>query len=187
MAIPNIAGKVNLGSTRAFQISFNDENKNPIPPQNIICWNLDEATGTVKYIHNVIIKLYYPNIYKIENIPKSVNLYITWLYNTADTTEFTNPLDQYMEFNSSYSTEIINDMLPATVKGYIPMVNTYKETNYLDYFVQATRRNEFTYKFGYLKELIRDDTRRLEKIYTDMVTNTAYKWHSNPRYYLGRL
>ena len=184
IAIPNIAGKVNLGSTRAFQISFNEENKNPIPPQNIICWNLDEATGTVKYIHNVIIKLYYPNIYKIENIPKSVNLYITWLYNTADTTEFTNPLDQYMEFNSSYSTEIINDMLPVTVKGYIPMVNTYKETNYLDYFVQATRRNEFTYKFGYLKELIRDDTRRLEKIYTDMVTNTAYKWHSNPRYYI---
>lgn len=184
IAIPNIAGEVNLGSTRAFQISFNEENKNPIPPQNIICWSLDETTGTVKYIHNAVIKLFYPNVYKIENIPKSVCLYITWLYNTSDTTEFTNPLDQYMEFNSAYSTEIINDMLPVTVKGYIPMVNTYKETNYLDYFVQATRRNEFTYKFGYLKELIRDDTRRLEKIYTDMVTNTAYKWHSSPRYYI---
>ena len=186
VAMPNVSGLANLYLARAFQIQFLPSEKmtNPIPPQDIICFETDENGSFVKYLHNATIKMYYPNIYKIEDVDPSKYIMIMWMYSSQDTTIFINPLDLYMKYDSDYATEAINNKLPVTIKNYIPMVNTYRERSYLEYFVRATRRNEFSYKFEYLKELIRDDTSRLEKIYTDMVTNTAYKWHSNPRYYI---
>lgn len=186
MAVPNACGTADLNLARAFQIQFMPEKhlQNPIPPENILVFETDGDGAFVSYIHNVTIKQYYPNIYVIEGVDPTKFIKVLWMYNTRDTTEFTNPLDLYMKYNTNYPTEAINGRLPLIVKNYIPMVNTYIEKSYIDYFIRATRRNEFTYKFEYLKDLVRDDTTRLEKIYTDMVTNTAYNWHSSPRYHL---
>lgn len=183
-AIPNAGGVATLYLARSFQIQFTKEMENPIPPQNILVFEIDKNDAFVKYIHDVEIKMYYPNIYKIENVDPSKYLVIVWCYSRQDTTSFTDPLELYINYNIDYPADVINNELPVTVKDYVPMVNTYRETNYLKYFIRATRRTQFTYKFNYLKELIKDNTTRLEKIYTDMVTNTAYKWHSNPRYYI---
>ena len=178
-AIPNIKGGLLLGTGRSFQI---DLDTNPIPPQNIICWETDNTGSFIQYIHNAKITLHYPNVYVVETDDPTENIYVTWCYSDEDTTHFYNPLDEYMQYNASYAADIINDNLPKAIRTYVPYKSEYIEPNYLDYFDQATRRNDLTFKFETLKDLIADDTRRLERIYVDNVIRTEYKWHSNPRF-----
>ena len=178
-AFPNIKGGILLGQGRSMQITLED---NPIPPQNIICWETDEDGNFVKYIHNETIVMYYPNIYTIENVDPSTNLYVTWCYSDESTTHFYNPLEEYMKYNASYAADVINSNLPKAIRDYIPYESKYTEPHYLDYFDQATRRNDLTFKFETLKDLIADDTRRLEKLYVDNVIRSEYQWHSNPHF-----
>ena len=178
-AIPNVKGGLLLGTGRAFQIELDD---NPIPPQNVMCWETDATGSYLKYLHNTTVTLHYPNVYTVDNVDSTTNLYVTWCYSDENTAKFYNPLAEYMQYNASYAADVINGNLPAAIRRYIPYKSEYTEPNYLDYFDQATRRNEYTFKFETLKDLISDDTRRLEKLYVDNVIRTAYKWHSNPRF-----
>ena len=179
VAIPNAKGGILLNSARAFQIELDT---NPIPPQNILCWATNENGSVVRYVHDAEITLYYPNVYTIGNVPDDTNLFITWCYSDEDTTHFFNPLEEYMAYNPAYANDILNNTLPYTIKTYIPYESKYRELYYLDYEPKATRRNEYLFKFETLKDMIKDDTRRLEKIYTDNVIKTAYDWHSSPKY-----
>lgn len=179
LAIPNVKGSILLNTARAFQIELDT---NPIPPQNIICWETDKDGSVVRYIHDAEVTLYYPNVYTISNVSDDTNLFITWCYSDEDTTTFFNPIKEYMEYNPSYANDIINGTLPFAIKNYVPYESKYRELYYLDYAPKATRRNEFLFKFETLKDMIKDDTRRLEKIYVDSVVKTAYNWHSNPKY-----
>lgn len=179
VAIPNAKGGILLNSARAFQIELDT---NPIPPQNILCWATNEDGSVVRYVHDAEITLYYPNVYTIGNVPDDVHLFVTWCYSDEDTTHFFNPLEEYMKYNSSYANDVLNNTLPYTIKTYIPYESKYRELYYLDYEPKATKRNEYLFKFETLKDMIKDDTRRLEKIYTDNVIKTAYNWHSSPKY-----
>lgn len=178
-AFPNIKGGLLLGQGRSLQI---DLATNPIPPQNIICWETDAEGKYIKYIHNETVVMYYPNVYTIENIDDSKNLYVSWCYSDEDTTHFYNPLEEYMQYNTAYAAGVISGELPKAIRDYIPYKSEYTEPNYLDYYDQATRRNDLTFKFETLKDIIADDTRRLEKIYVDNVIKSEYQWHSNPHF-----
>lgn len=184
-AIPNVKGGLLLNTARAFQI---DLDTNPVPPSNIICWTVSgDGFNTVQYIHDAHITLYYPNVYVIENVPDDANIYITWSYYDDTTMKFVNPLRQYMDFNINYASDIINDRIPQAIRAYIPYEHTYFEWHYATYFRKSTRRyNEpMMYTFDTLKKLIDDDATRLESIYKHAVQQTAYKWHSNPKYYIS--
>ena len=181
IALPNIKGGLFLGTGRAFQI---DLDPNPIPPNNIICWECTSNGAIVKYIHDVHVTMYYPNVYTIDNLPESKNVYVTWYYSDDEKSKFNDPLAQYIKWDLAYATNIINNNIPQSIRSYIPYESKYTEKHYLAYEIQATRRNEFTFKFETLKDIITDDTRRLEVLYRDNIENTKYKWHSNPKYVL---
>ena len=181
-AIPHAKGSVMLDTARAFQIELD---KNPIPPENIICWSIDN-NGAVKYVHNAVVTLHYPNVYEISNVSDRTSLFVTWCHCDEASTTFINPLREYMEYNTLYASDIINDRIPEAIKAYIPYKHTYYEWHYADYHRRATRRYEqpLLFSFETLKELIDDDAKRLETLYLKNVQDTAYRWHSNPKYHV---
>lgn len=181
-AIPHAKGSVHLDTARAFQIELD---KNPIPPENVICWSINQD-GLVKYVHNAEVTLHYPNVYEINNVSDEASLFVTWCHCDEASTTFINPLKEYMEYNTLYAPDIINDRIPEAIKAYIPYKHVYYEWHYAEYHRKATRRYEepLLYSFETLKELLDDDARRLEGLYLKNVQDTAYKWHSNPKYHV---
>ena len=49
-----------IGINRTFQIPIS---KNVIPPENILVWRTNPDTQEYEYLHNVDVRLYYPNVY----------------------------------------------------------------------------------------------------------------------------
>ena len=182
-AMPDLKGSILLMSARTFEIALD---KNPVSPKNIMVWEcFDYGTDitSYEYLNNVTVEMYYPNVYKIVNAPTDAFLVVMWNYAEISTTRFDNPIKEYMSYNTHYASDAIGDVLPKILKEYIPYKSVYhNERYYLEYFNQATRFGEYQYKLKTMKELIKDNPRRLCDVYEKYVVRNAYEWHSNPKY-----
>lgn len=199
--IPNVVAYLNIGTSRIFQYGCTDTRPNPIPPENMILFKLDEF-GSLRLVHNYKITQYFPNVYKVTNsnvkyydkdecimkeyisneISNMDNLFVLVFYGKNDKTKFVNPIKSYMTYNRNYANDIVAGEVPNAIKAYMPMTNEYSEVNYLAYHTVATRQIEYEYKLDTLRELVHDDYSRLTDIYERHMSKVNKKLHASPRY-----
>ena len=112
------------------------------------------------------------------------NLYLTWLQSDVASTEFINPIADYMEYNSGYANSIIANAVPGDLKDYIPYTEhlTEADRDFIKHNLGAARLNEYTMRAKRLTEMLKDDSNRYEFIYSQLMDRTAYRNHANPKF-----
>lgn len=181
--LKNIGGTANLDKTREFQIPLYTKGKlhNPVPPQNVLLFSYDE-NKEMTFVHSAVIKLYYPNVYQITNIPDDVSLYAIWFVSeeSGDHTVFDNPLKNYMGYDPYYAFHLLRNTLPKAVTEYVPAAVTY---DYNDYaiFRRSAKSDHNEYMIEKISDIMKDNPERYEYIYTSLMEKTAIKLHANPK------
>ena len=171
----NVLSRVNstalLGSPMGiFQLPLLE---NPIPPENILCFMQNEETGTIDPLPQSVVTLWYPNVYKIENIDLEVeesNILVLAHYAEDATTKFTNPITNYMEYRGEqYINDCINGTLANPVATYVPYpdkfsIEDYKTTN------EAILNRPYQYILNKDIWMLLDDPNRYWEIFHDVTT-----------------
>lgn len=121
----------------------------PVATQN--CIIMDENN---KFLHDVKLELYYPNIYRVIGAPKDTPLKI-YVFYYDDTEkkllEYSNHLEVYYRYVKNVLDKYKNGTILDIIKNYMPVechytINNYKETVWFD--------DHFKFKSEYLRELI---------------------------------
>lgn len=121
-----------LGSpTGVFQIELQ---KNPIPPDNILCFLQDPDTKALYPIPDTKITFWYPNVYQIDYPEldyEDAFIYAFAYYDPDATTKFINPIANYMKYRGlQYINDCINNTHPSPIANYIPRSYTYSIEDY---------------------------------------------------------
>lgn len=121
-----------IGSpTGVFQIELQ---KNPIPPENILCFLQDPTTKTLYPMPDAKITFWYPNVYQVDYRELDYEdpfIYAFAYYDPDASTQFINPIANYMEYRGlQYINDCINDTHPAPITNYIPKAYTYSIDDY---------------------------------------------------------
>lgn len=120
VGMPNLVEKKEmLASEEYFMLDIRDM---PIPTENIIVFK-KEADGKETFVHDAKIKLFYPNIYKVETSDTTANLCLYIFYATdsgAKNLKYENQLYVYHRFMSDVLQEYKNGTVPDFIKNYYP-------------------------------------------------------------------
>ena len=173
-----------IGTAREFQLPLKSRgaDRNPIPPQNIMLFTINE-NNELKFLHSAVIKLYYPNVYSISNVADDVRVVAVWFYNYDDTSEhtvFDNPLKNYMAYNANYPYKLLRGTLPKVVSQYVPATVEY---DYDDYFIyrRSAKAIHGEYMIEKISEVMKDNPARYEYLYASLMERTSFKLHANPK------
>lgn len=150
-----------------FQIEPDDM---PYAIQNMLVF-VDDAPNCRKlFAHDVNIELFYPNIYKVTNIPdhRDTTILIYYYYD-EDYLKYKDYTELYYRFVSDRVEAIRNEQIPDYIKNYKPFEfhynigdyqHNYKMRNALEYkrdtLREAFKHNE-EYMYEYFKQLIKSD------------------------------
>lgn len=179
-SLKDIAGISTINKARDFTIPLNG---NPIPPENILIFQLYNDYGGLRYISNARISLFYPNVYRISNVDSGINLCVVWFHSNQafkDKAIFDNPLKEYMAYNQAYSFELLNKRLPSYVTDYIPATIEYDYKD-AEAYGKSSMADKYDYRIEKLTELMNDNPDRYEYIYRMLMERTKYKLHANPK------
>jgi hypothetical protein len=179
----NIYKLYDLNTETKFSIPLIDaagNKKNPVHADNILIFEKSSsATGEkLKFMHDVKVIQYFPNVYKIVNLNgsdytftpvNSSRLCAMVYYSNEDdyTCTFINPIADYMDYNSNYINDVINGTLPPEVAEYIPRTNTF---NISDYLNSNTFPYSSLYKLTKLIYMLNDDPSRFRTLYEKLLT-----------------
>lgn len=182
--LKNAFGISFIGGERSFFIPLekNGVSHNPVPPQNVMLFEMND-NNEIKLLHSAVIKLYYPNVYRVTNVDESTKILVLWFVNTEDTSEhnlFDNPLKKYMEYNPYYKSSILYGTLPKAVMDYVPATVTYDYDNYFVYR-RSAKSNHNEYMIDKISEVMRDNPERYEYIYSSLMEKTSIRLHANPK------
>lgn len=129
------------------------------------------------------IDLHYPNVYHLVNFDSADDLIAVVLYDKSCNNAFSNPLSDYITYNANYANDIVAGNIPKVIKDYVPEINRYSEDNYLNaYHTKATRATEHQFKLEALREMVNDDSRRLNDIYDRRYKKVNNNMHANVKY-----
>ena len=143
-----------------------EEYKLPVPVENIIPFIKDDSVGLV-FNHNISLKLYYPNIYKIENWDGTTDLALYIMYNETVDKAYHNDLAILNLLSGNLVDRYENGSLPDMVMDYEPQniewltdSDTFAESVYfpkkslynINALSQIVLRNpHFLIEYAYLK------------------------------------
>ena len=146
-------------------------------PVELSEWGIDVRESSLKQNTKII-------VYDECDFDVGDNLSIMYLQSDVATTEFINPIADYMEYNISYANAIIANAVPGDLKKYIPYTEylSVADKDFIKHNLGAKRLNEYTMRAKRLSEMLQDDSNRYEYIYSQLMDRTAYRDHANPKF-----
>ena len=133
-------------NTEYFELPIKDM---PIPIENMLIF---KKNGTdILFDHDRSVTLYYPNIYKINNV-HSEEL-ILYVYYTDDTktlgSKYENELSLYYRFTNNILDKYKADSIPEIIKNYKPISMTYDHDD-----LNKSQLDHYVYKIDKLDSMI---------------------------------
>ena len=122
----------------------------PVSTTNLMVFDYD----TNEFLHDVVIELYYPNVYHlVGNVDKQRLKILVFYYDDTSEKllEYSNHLEVYYRYTQNVLQKYRDETIPNIVKYYMPVeveytINNFKETIWYD--------DVFKFKSEYLRELI---------------------------------
>ena len=108
---------IHKGESCWFQLS--EDYKLPVPVENIIPFTKDDSIG-LRFEQKISLKLYYPNIYEIQNWDGSTDLALYIMYNDSNDAEYHNDLAILKLLSGNLTERYENSSLPDIVMDYEP-------------------------------------------------------------------
>ena len=159
--------------TGIFQI---DLQKNPIPPENILCFLQDPETKALYPMPDAKITFWYPNVYKVEYRELDYEdpyIYAFAYYDPNATTRFINPIANYMKYRGlQYINDCINGTHPASIANYIPKSYEYSIE---DYHKDDTFKQDKPYQYTMNQDvwMLLDDPNRYIDVFRKVVPSIS--------------
>lgn len=114
-----------------FQLPLLD---NPIPPENLLVFRIDEEKGMLYPLPSSNMTLWFPNVYRVYHPEPSLvqaKIKVFAYYAKDATTKFTNPIANYLNYRGDqYINDCINGTLSAPIVNYFPYPYTYSIEDY---------------------------------------------------------
>lgn len=192
-AIPDIYMTAELGLNRVWQLPMDDgdQKTTPTPPENIRYFTINRSTGVRSPLDEAIVRLYFPNVYQIEegSVPENADIQID-VFSVPTKHHFKNPIENYMNYIDSlsefglatFAERAVNDELDPIVQQYIPAVIKYSIQDYLDNadWNPGTMIEDQAdqYSIGKITETIRDDPNRALDLLEDVQVQLGEHDHS---------
>lgn len=138
---------INIPSgTEYFELPIKDM---PVPIENIIIFKKSE--NGVLFDHDTTMTLYYPNIYKFNEVPHTD--LILYVYYTDDTkaigSKYENELELYHRFNSNILEQYKDMSIPDIIKNYNPISMIYDHHD-----LKKSSVDHLKYRMNKLNEMI---------------------------------
>lgn len=162
-----LLGAINVKGTGYFRIKRQNM---PLITETMMVFERSSA-GELKYQHDITVKSYYPNIYRLENADPNKTYYMLCFY-FDDTTEFDSEKLVYednfkllervgFDLLTAYKT----DDMPDVVRNYKPEKIVYSISD----FKESVETNPVDYKDNKLKHLRQTDSKYLYKYFEKQI------------------
>jgi len=146
----------------------------PIPKENLIFFR--NVNGKKYFAHDIRAKLYYPNMYEVENNYGNEELSVYVLYFDDTRTvglKYMNELSLYYNFTSNILDKYKNNTIPVIIKNFKPAEFTYDIADFNKSSYGQTR-DTLNYKINELKEMIRNDNEVFRAYLNKQITSNGF-------------
>lgn len=136
----------------------------PVPLNNMIIFT--SKNNSISFNHDIMVKLYYPNIYKIEGLKPGEKALVYYSYkdsNTQTEEKIHNELELYHTYTKDIIQEYTLDKVPNFIKDYKPINVEYSIDHFNDSIYVP---NILSYKINNLQKYIDKDPNILTKYLT---------------------
>lgn len=172
LTIPKIIEQLSITSKDPY---FELHTKMPCPTENIFILQTQLATPETAFNHEISIRMYYPNIYCVDNIPDQAIAKVFILQDEENVTQnetYVDELDKYREYV---------DMLPKYKTNTIPeIIKQYRPSKFIysidDYEKSVYVPSTINYKVNKLNHMIYENPWALA-IYSELLNLPTGKFY----------
>lgn len=148
----------------------------PLPPESILPFIIQDD-GTLLFDSNISIKVYYPNIYEVVNIPDRASVRLYTLYRQdKNVSKYRNELEMLYLAGKDLVEMYKTKSLPDLVTDYKPVDFRWFQTD--DFVQSANFPNKAIYNINLLKECVSKDVHVLIK-YLYLRMREKHKYYIN--------
>ena len=142
----------------------------PFAIENMLVF-VDDAPNCKKlFAHDVKIEMYYPNIYKLTNIPIDRDTTVlVYYYYDDDVLQYKDYTDLYYRFVSDKVQAMRNDSIPEYIKNYKPFEFHY---NIGDYCHNTLYRDALEYKRNTLREAFKYNQEYMHEYFRQLIDSS---------------